>query len=69
MSKKLRNLKQKTRSAAKGGWNGQIFEKFVNEHNARIQSPSRAMNESGAHFAEGFSRATETAYREITADH
>jgi hypothetical protein len=54
MSKKLRNLKQKTRSAAKGGRNGQIFERFVNAHNARVQSPSATMEETGAAFAEGF---------------
>lgn len=63
MSKKLKDLKQKTRSAARGGRNGQIFERFVNAHNARvaegagIQSPSRAMAASGRHFAEGFSEA------------
>lgn len=68
MSKKLRNLKQKTRSAAKGGRNGQIFEKFVNAHNARIQSPSRAMAKSGADFADGFSCATEPALRKILTD-
>lgn len=54
MSKKLKKLKQKTRSAAKGGRNGQIFERFVNAHNAQIQSPARTMAESGAAFAEGF---------------
>lgn len=54
MSKKLRNLKQKTRSAAKGGRNGQIFERFVNAHNARVQSGRAAMEEAGAAFAEGF---------------
>lgn len=54
MSKKLRNLKQKTRSAAKGGRNGQIFEKFANAHNARVQSSKAAMEEAGAAFAGGF---------------
>ena len=58
MSKKLKDLKQKTRSAAKGGGNGQIFERFVNAHNARVasgnQSPSKAMAESGRRFADGF---------------
>ena len=66
MSKKLKNLKKKTRSAAKGGRNGQIFERFIAAHNARIQSPATAMAESGAHFAEGFSAGTAQAYREIT---
>ena len=69
MSKKLKNLKQKTRSAAKGGRNGQIFERFVAAHNARIQSLAAAMAESGAHFAEGFSAGTARAYREITGEH
>ena len=54
MSKKLRNLKQKTRNAAKGGRNGQIFERFVNAHNARVQSPGTAMEEASTAFAEGF---------------
>lgn len=58
MSKKLRDLKHKTRSAAKGGRNGQIFERFANAHNARVtagvQSPRREFEERGAAFAEGF---------------
>ena len=68
MSKKPRNLKQKTRSAARGGKNGQIFERFIAAHNARIQSPATAMAESGAHFAEGFSAGTARAHREITGE-
>lgn len=61
MSKKLKDLKHKTRNAVRGGRNGKVFEKFVNEFNARaaqaagIQSPSRAKAASGRHFAEGFS--------------
>ena len=64
MSKKLRNLKQKTRSAAKGGKNGQMFEKFVNAHNAREQSPSVAVEESGAAFAEGFRQGVRSTIKE-----
>lgn len=64
MSKKLRNLKQKTRSAARGGRNGQIFEKFVNAHNARVQSSKAAMEETGAAFAEGFRQGVRSTIKE-----
>ena len=68
MSKKLKDLKKTTRNAARGGRNGRMFERFIAEHNTRIQSPARAMAESGAHFAEGFSAGTARAHREITGE-
>ena len=64
MSKKLRNLKQKTRSAAHGGRNGKIFERFMNEHNARAQSSRAAFEEAGAAFAEGFRQGVRSTIKE-----
>ena len=58
MSKKLKDLKQKTRTAARGGRNGQIFERFVNAHNARVAAGDRgavtAIEERSAAFEDGF---------------
>ena len=46
MSKKLRKIKKEARNAAKGGRNGKIFERFMNAHNAQMQSSRQAFEQA-----------------------